>query len=227
MNHDLIEPDPQTVVAGSDKRGWWKCSQGHHYDSQIKSRCLRGASCPYCSGRYLLENFNDLETTHPVLSREAVGWKPKNYRFGSNRKLEWKCQECNNVYPASIKARASLGTSCPSCASYGFKPDQEAFMYLMYRENELQVGITNNIDQRLKHHFRHGWIEIDRIGPYYGRNVLNIENQIKNWLAANVRIVDGTTENWYSSELTITSLIELLGIVKISADLFWCDGSKG
>ena len=43
-NGDLT---PQMVSAGSHKRVWWKCENGHVWQSLIYSRAV-GTGCPYC-----------------------------------------------------------------------------------------------------------------------------------------------------------------------------------
>lgn len=41
---------PQEVKAGSNKKVWWKCREGHEYQSSLNSH-MKGAGCPYCSDR--------------------------------------------------------------------------------------------------------------------------------------------------------------------------------
>ena len=39
--------DPKTLTLGSNKKAWWKCSQGHEWEAVISSR-NRGNGCPLC-----------------------------------------------------------------------------------------------------------------------------------------------------------------------------------
>ena len=39
---------PSTVVAGSNKKVWWKCSKGHEWQATISSR-NKGVGCPVCN----------------------------------------------------------------------------------------------------------------------------------------------------------------------------------
>lgn len=41
---------PQDVVAGSAKKVWWKCQNGHSWQAEIRSR-VKGRKCPYCDNR--------------------------------------------------------------------------------------------------------------------------------------------------------------------------------
>ena len=62
---------PREVLAGSHIKVWWKCSEGHEWQADIKSRAF-GHSCPYCSGRFAVKGVNDLQTVNPTLAKE---WK--------------------------------------------------------------------------------------------------------------------------------------------------------
>lgn len=39
-----------TVVAGSEKKAWWKCQHGHTWDAIIRNRTVLGSGCPKCAG---------------------------------------------------------------------------------------------------------------------------------------------------------------------------------
>ena len=41
---------PQEVSAGSDKKVWWRCVEGHEWLSGIRNR-VAGCGCPYCSSK--------------------------------------------------------------------------------------------------------------------------------------------------------------------------------
>jgi len=59
---------PMNVIAGSNKKVWWKCSKGHEWDAVIYSRNA-GRSCPYCGGKKVNDE-NCLQTLNPSLSKE-------------------------------------------------------------------------------------------------------------------------------------------------------------
>lgn len=42
--------DPQTLTLGSGRKAWWKCSQGHEWQTMIYDR-NNGKGCPYCAGK--------------------------------------------------------------------------------------------------------------------------------------------------------------------------------
>ena len=113
-NGDLT---PDIVTAGSHKKVWWQCRQGHEWQSQIYDR-NNGNGCPYCSGKKILKGFNDLATVNPEL---AVEWHPtKNggltpdmMAAKSHRKVWWKCKQ-GHEWPAQISNRSN-GNNCPYC----------------------------------------------------------------------------------------------------------------
>jgi len=56
--------DPQKISNGSHEKVWWKCINGHSFQSEIRERA-KGSGCPYCSNKKILAGYNDLATTHP------------------------------------------------------------------------------------------------------------------------------------------------------------------
>ena len=112
------------------------------------------------------------------------------------------------------------GQGCPDCAHFGFNTADEAWFYLMTRPGEQQIGITNNIDQRVSQHQRNGWTLIESAGPFIGRKVLDTETKIKQWIKKKVGLIDGTYENWSTKNLEIHSLMELKKLSKIKTEIF-------
>ena len=111
----IVDIDPTTVTKASRKRAEWKCSFGHSWNAVIGSRTSNMSGCPYCSKSKLMVGFNDLETLHPLLAKEANGWDPSRYGSGSKNKLDWKCKN-GHLFTASISDRALKGSGCPYCS---------------------------------------------------------------------------------------------------------------
>ena len=109
---------PTEVAARSNKKAWWKCSQGHSYESAIAKK-TEGQSCPYCSNKKVLVGYNELATTHPDIASE---WNyprnnplsPSMFYSKSNRTVWWKCSQ-GHEWKATIDSRVR-GTGCPYCA---------------------------------------------------------------------------------------------------------------
>lgn len=113
-NGDLT---PYDVSAGSNKRVWWKCSEGHEWVASVNDR-NRGNGCPTCANKKIIKGYNDLKTCNFKLAKD---WnfkrngklKPTQVSPNSNKKVWWKCSE-GHEWIASINDR-SRGNGCPFC----------------------------------------------------------------------------------------------------------------
>ena len=109
---------PDIFAASSNKKVWWRCEKGHEWQATIAHR-NNGQGCPYCSGRKMLNGYNDLRTVNPYLASE---WnyekngehKPEHFTANSGEKAWWICQK-GHEWQATIDSR-NRGTGCPFCA---------------------------------------------------------------------------------------------------------------
>ena len=108
---------PNNVLAGSEKKVWWKCSKGHEWESLISNR-TKGQMCPFCSGKRIIPGETDLESVNPDLAKEWNYEKnkpllPSQVFPNSNKKAWWKCSN-GHEWQAVIGSRHS-GRGCPYC----------------------------------------------------------------------------------------------------------------
>jgi hypothetical protein len=213
--------DPRQITAKSNKKLPWRCVLGHTWAAVVASRTPPLSNgCPYCSNQKILPGFNDLKTRYPELAKEAFGWDPTKVSAGTTKKLSWQCQD-GHIWTTSPSSRTSKTTTgCPSCAKYGFKQAQEAWLYLLERPGEQQLGVTNNLEERLQKHGQKSWTEIEVIGPFPGEKVLATERDLKQWLRNKVGLIPGTHENWTSTSLEVRSFAELKARSGVETDLF-------
>lgn len=108
------------VSSGSHEKAWWLCEAGHETEQVIREK-VRSGKCKTCIGRKILQGFNDLETTHPELSREWKteknnGLRASEVSFGSSSKQYW--WECSkgHEFQSAVAWRVS-GNGCPVCAN--------------------------------------------------------------------------------------------------------------
>ena len=109
---------PSNVTYGSGKKVWWKCTQGHSWQASVCNR-IKGAGCPYCSGRYPVVGENDLLTLDSSLANE---WNyernkdttPSSVSSKSSKKIWWKCVS-GHEWQATVADRAR-GNGCPYCS---------------------------------------------------------------------------------------------------------------
>ena len=160
--------DPEEVTTGSSQSMTWRCELGHVWKATIGNRG-RTLHCPTCIGRTVLVGFNDLATTNPDIATQAFSWDPTTVTSGStSQNKEWICQE-GHRWKATVASRTS-GHGCPSCAATGFDPNKKAWLYFAEHEalGLMQIGITNQLEQRLATHSKSGWELIEFRGPMNG-----------------------------------------------------------
>jgi very-short-patch-repair endonuclease len=115
-----MEKSPQTLSAGSKFSAMWMCAEGHQFAARVCDR-KKGTTCPYCSGKKVLEGFNDLGTTHPELAVEWDAEKngektPQTVSAGSDYLAHWVCPDEGHEYTALIRNRRK-GRGCPYCVN--------------------------------------------------------------------------------------------------------------
>ncbi len=217
--------DPSIYGPSSDKKLKWICPLGHTYEAYVYNRAFRGDKCSICSGKQVLKGFNDLQTTHPELAKEASGWNPEKFTAGSNSKVRWKCNELHE-WDASINSRAgSHATGCPSCSSSGFDPNADGYLYFLHHSDweMYQIGITNTPDDRLKRHRKLGWKAIELRGPMDGHLTQQWETAILRMLKANGADLsnskiagkfDGYSEAWSKATFEAKSIKQLMQLTE-------------
>ncbi len=119
-DYDKNKISPYSIVPGSEKKVWWKCSKGHNYEQQVFSH-IRGASCPYCAGIKVIQGENDLETLYPYLMKEwdyeKNSLSPSQIMAHSHKKAWWICSK-GHSFEASIDHRTSnKPENCPYCCN--------------------------------------------------------------------------------------------------------------
>jgi hypothetical protein len=177
--------DPSTVSYGNETKQQWICPLNHKYAISPNSRTSKLSGCPICANQLLLTGFNDLATKYPEIAVEAEGWDPTKFIAGSRKRQMWKCSEGHTFF-ASLDSRTSKSTGCPTCTKYGYDPNKDGWLYFMEHEGfgYLQIGITNNPEDRLKVHFKLGWELLQLRGPMDGHLTANWETSILRMLRA-------------------------------------------
>ena len=111
---------PTDLIAGTNKKLWWKCGLGHSWKVSGNSRTTFKTGCPVCSGSVILAGFNDLATTHKELAFE---WHPtlngdllpSQVSIGTHKKVWWLCKA---GHPTSVMIYSrAIGGGCPVCGN--------------------------------------------------------------------------------------------------------------
>lgn len=124
------ELDPEQLTMGSGRRAWWKCTEGHSWESIIANRRY-GAGCPHCSGnkahkREKLTDRPDLMEQWDYARNELDS---EQLTVSSSKKAWWKCAEGHSW--EAVIANRSRGTGCPYCS---------------YNEKSVREKITDRVD---------------------------------------------------------------------------------
>lgn len=63
---------PFEIKATTHKSCFFICpKEGHSFDQRVAYFIVSGLSCPYCSGKRVLQGFNDLATAFPDIAKEV------------------------------------------------------------------------------------------------------------------------------------------------------------
>jgi DNA-directed RNA polymerase subunit RPC12/RpoP len=109
---------PEDVTAGSSRKAWWVCGEGHEWEAKIKDR-NKGNGCPCCSNKRVLKGYNDLATINPQIAKQWNYKKngeitPEMVAPISSKKYWWVCGE-GHEWEAKIADR-HRGDGCPYCS---------------------------------------------------------------------------------------------------------------
>ena len=112
--------DPSKVSFGTHLKVWWKCKNGHSWQSIVSNRTRLGRSCPYCSHQKAITGETDLLTKYPEIAKELHPTKnglinPSKIMPGTHKKYWFKCSKCGYEWEAQLKSRVS-GCGCPVCS---------------------------------------------------------------------------------------------------------------
>jgi len=191
--------------------------------NSISNKLGKTSGCAVCAGKQVEVGLNDLQTTHPLISIEAVQWDPTTVTSGSNQKNWWKCSE-GHEWEARVAERTS-GHGCPSCAQNGFDPNKDGWLYFLKHPawGMLQIGITIVPADRLATHKRLGWEVLELRGPMDGHLTQQWERAILRMLKAkgadlsNANIAgkfDGYSEAWSKSTFEVKSIKALMWLTE-------------
>ena len=109
---------PDQVTVGSKVRVWWNCRLDHQWEAPVFTRSA-GHGCPVCTGKVVLEGFNDLLSQRSDLAQEwnlerNSEFSPGAVTVSSAKKFWWRCRQ-GHEWRAAVSNRSS-GSGCPVCA---------------------------------------------------------------------------------------------------------------
>lgn len=138
---------PDAINERSTKNVWWKCHVcGHEWKGVVKAR-VHGRICPVCAEREVLQGYNDLATTDPVLLEE---WdyilnsdiRPTQISRNSMRPVWWKCK-FGHSWKDKVSNRTIAHKNCKTC-EMEFRRVLPQLLILRYcGERGLQVKLND------------------------------------------------------------------------------------
>jgi cytochrome c1 len=117
---------PDQVIAGANRRAWWRCASGHAWQAVVSSRSSAGVGCPYCANKRV-SSTNSLAACFPRLAREWHPTKngdlrPRDVIAGGTRRVWWRCAS-GHEWQAILSSRTG-GCGCPFCAGHLATPER-------------------------------------------------------------------------------------------------------
>lgn len=151
------------MTFSSGRKVWWICDKGHEWEARIADR-TNNHGCPYCAGRKVLSEINDLQTLFPLIAEQwnyqkNLGLSPNCVTAKSHKKVWWICDK-GHEWESTVKNRTLNESACPYCsgkrAITGENDIATRFPNLMREWNyERNIGIDPS--QQLQYSNRKVW----------------------------------------------------------------------
>ena len=96
----------------------FKCNNGHHYETMLKTAIANNFECMVCNGKIILDGINSLLDTHPDLAKEFSPNEermPSEFTKDNMYSIKWLCPTCGGEYLYPINEREVGDDSCPYC----------------------------------------------------------------------------------------------------------------
>jgi very-short-patch-repair endonuclease len=116
------DSSPEKVIAGANKKIWWKCPEGpdHEWEATANSLVSAGSRCPCCAHQKLSVT-NSLSTLYPNVAAEWHPTKngdltPDQLIAGTHKRVWWQCLAVSgHEWSIPILNRTANGSGCPDC----------------------------------------------------------------------------------------------------------------
>lgn len=144
----------------------------------------------------------------------AAGFEPLEPYPGRFKRWRCRCNKCGDnvdLLPSSVYQ----GGGCPTCSVGGFKPNDDAFVYLLAHDalDALKVGIANLDSGRLTKHRRRGWAVVGSV-EMVGSTARMVEREVLRWWREELQLPphlsdgDGWTETVCASLVSAQATME-------------------
>lgn len=169
LKRELVEKDikaiPLEEYKGARTKILFQClvCKDHTFKSTPDNLLNKTKRCPLCANIIGGENLrktitnkgNLFSTVHPeyveYLVDKNIAYK---YSYGSHKKAEWKCFDCNNTYVKTFKEVSNRGILCPYCSKWKSYP------------NNFMKNILNQLNVEYISEYCPDWIKPKRFDFY-------------------------------------------------------------
>lgn len=141
--------EPSEFLPNYSKKVFWICDKGHHWETSIRNRTLRGVNCHYCSGHKILPGETDLFSLHPELldywdSTLNPDIEQNSISPHLKKKIVWKCNKNSNHTWIRTPIRMITGTGrCPHCVEE-MKRENNSYLIDSHPEIAQQFSFKND-----------------------------------------------------------------------------------
>lgn len=112
---------PNQLLAGSNKKVWWRCEKGHSWDAPPYALTISNSRCPCCAGKKVIPGETDLVTRYPDVvkrwDREKNDIDPTQVLPATKKKFWWRCEK-GHSWQAAAYSVTLLNSGCPYCAGH-------------------------------------------------------------------------------------------------------------
>jgi hypothetical protein len=187
-----------------------RCGACQHEWSPAPKRIVAGGGCPRCAGQVVTQAEWDQRA-----AERGITWLEPITNSQTKTLARHECGLEWHVVPNSLRS-----TGCPSCAQYGFKPNEPGLLYLLQgvTDGALKIGVANvpppgTQSSRLKKHQRNGWIVQRTWELPTGQDVYDVEQAVVRWWREDLGLPparsrgDGFTETVSGDQMTIRRVV--------------------
>lgn len=160
-NTEKNELKPTDFSVGSNKKVWWKCREGHEWESTIYSRTLGKTSCQECrkiEKQQIKKNRKRIYKVKITRKRKInenllnewnynknIGIDPLDLKIPKMTKVWWSCEK-GHEWKTSISSREK-GSKCYICTEYKIMKGYTDLLTLMPEmKKQWDFEKNNNVD---------------------------------------------------------------------------------
>lgn len=169
-----IKASPLEEYKGARTKIWFQCLEckDHKFQSTPDNLLNKTKRCPLCANqiggenhRKAITNINNLfSTVHPEYVEYLVDKSlASKYSYGSHKKAEWICNDCNNSFTQTFKEISARGIICPYCSKWKSYP------------NNFMKNILNQLEIDYISEYSPEWIKPKRYDFYIPKLNIIIE----------------------------------------------------